>query len=127
MLAHHNPREAYRRVAFDARVAGAGSGQLVLLCFEQLDLALGSALLSATRRDNAAKSQALTRALSSLTALQLGIDREATLAPALRQFYEAARARLLDNVLAFDPEAMRALRGDFAEIAKALAEAGLRT
>jgi flagellin-specific chaperone FliS len=121
MIAHHTPREAYRRVAFDAQVAGAGAGQLVLLCYEQLDLALGSALLAATRRDNAAKSQALTRALSSLTALQLGISKEAAMAPALHQFYEAARARLLGNVLAFDAEAVGALRRDFAEIGKAMA------
>ncbi len=123
MLARHNPQEAYRRVAFDARVAGADPSQLVLLCFEQLDLALGSALMAATRRDNAAKSQALTKALSSLTALQLGISREAVMAPALHQFYEAARARLLGNVLAFDAQAVGALRGDFAEIGKALAGA----
>lgn len=123
MLARHNPQEAYRRVAFDARVAGADPSQLVLLCFEQLDLALGSALMAATRRDNAAKSQALTKALSSLTALQLGISREAAMAPALHQFYEAARARLLGNVLAFDAQAVGALRGDFAEVGKALARA----
>lgn len=121
MHASHNPQEAYRRVAIDARIAGAGRGQLVLMCYEQLDLALGASLLAATRRDNAAKSQALTRALSSLTALQLGVSHEAAIASALRQFYEAARARLLDNVLAFDAEAVRALRSDFAEIARALA------
>ncbi len=123
MLVRQNPQEAYRRVAFDAHVAGAGAGQLVLLCFEQLDLALGAALLAATRRDNADKSQALTRALSSLTALQLGISKEAAMAPALHQFYEAARSRLLGNVLVFDAEAIRALRGDFAEIGAALAGA----
>jgi flagellin-specific chaperone FliS len=124
MIAAPTPQEAYRRVAFDAHVAGAGSGQLVLLCFEQLDLALGSALLAATRRDNAAKSQALTRALSALTALQLGIAKEAAMAPALHRFYEAARARLLGNVLAFDAPAVGALRGDFAEIGRALAGTG---
>jgi flagellin-specific chaperone FliS len=124
MLARHNPQEAYRRVAFDARAAGADPSGLVLLCFEQFDLALGSALLAATRRDNAAKSQALTRALSSLTALQLGISRDAAMAGALHQFYEAARGRLLGNVLAFDAQAVGALRGDFAEIGKALAGAG---
>jgi flagellar protein FliS len=123
MLARHNPQEAYRRVAFDACVAGADSSQLVLMCFEQLDLALGSALLAATQRDNAAKSQALTRALSALTALQLGISRNAAMAGALHRFYAAARVRLLDNVLAFDAQAIGALRGDFAEIAKALAGA----
>jgi flagellin-specific chaperone FliS len=127
MIARHNPQEAYRRIAFDARIAGAGSEQLVLLCFEQFDLALGSALLAATRRDNAAKSQALTRALSSLTALQLGVSTEAPLAPALRQFYEAARLQLLDNVLAFDAPAIGVLRRDFAEIGMAMAGSAART
>ncbi len=120
MHTQHSPHEAYRRVAVDARIAGAGPGQLVLLCYEQLDLALGAALLAATRRDNAAKSQALTRALSALTALQLGVSREAAIAPALQQFYEAARVRLLDNVLAFDAETVRALRQDLAEVSAAL-------
>jgi flagellin-specific chaperone FliS len=127
MLANHTPSEAYRRVAFDARVAGADPSQLVLLCFEQLDLALGASLLAATRRDNAAKSQALTKALSALTALQLGISREAAMAPALHQFYEAARAQLLGNVLAFDAPAIGTLRGDFAQVGQALTAAARRT
>jgi flagellin-specific chaperone FliS len=127
MIARQTPQQAYRRVAIDAQIAGAGSAQLVLLCFEQFDLALGAALLAATRRDNAAKSQALTRALSALTALQLGISEDADLAPALRQFYEAARVRLLGNVPTFDAQAVGALRGDFAEVGRALASAEGRT
>lgn len=124
MLGRPSPQEAYRRVAIDARAAGGSSGELVLLCYEQLDLALGSALLAATQRDNAGKSQALTRALSALTALQLGVSRDAPLAPALVQFYEAARGRLLDCVLAFDAPAIGLLRADFAEIGRALSRAG---
>jgi flagellar protein FliS len=124
MIAAVTPQQAYRRIAFDEQIAGAGSAELVLLCFEQLDLALGSALLAATRRDNAGKSQALTRALSALSALQLGISAEADMAPVLRRFYDAARHSLLANVPAFDAEAIGALRSDFAEIGRALAGAG---
>ena len=73
MLAR-NPQEAYRRVDFDARIAGADSRQLVALCYEQLTTALGTALFAAQTGDNRLKSQSLTRALSAITALQLGIS-----------------------------------------------------
>ena len=91
MLATRSPHEAYRRVDFDARVAGADPGQLVTLCYEQLISALGSAVYANGRGDNLLKSQSLTRALSAITALQLGVSGESGVASALRQLYEAAR------------------------------------
>jgi flagellin-specific chaperone FliS len=124
MLALRSPQEAYRRVQFDARIETASAHGLVALCFEQLDSALASASIASESRDNAAKSRALTRALSAITALQLGIEGEHGVAGALRTFYEAARRTLLDNAIAFDPAALAALRGDFADIARALAEGG---
>ena len=63
MLALRSPQEVYRRVEFDARIAGANPRELVLVCFEQLNAALGRALHAAAAGDNAAKSAALTRAL----------------------------------------------------------------
>ena len=90
MLAR-SPREACRRVDSDARVAGADSRQLVALCYEQLTTALGSALFAAQQGDNRLKSQSLTRARSSLTALQLGITDGSRAAGALRQLRESAR------------------------------------
>ncbi|MCB2058681.1 MAG: flagellar protein FliS, partial [Novosphingobium sp.] len=71
MHPRHSPQETYRRVDFDARVAGADPRQLVALCYEQLIAALGSAIYAATSGDNALKSASLTRALAALTALQL--------------------------------------------------------
>ena len=71
MLARHNPQDAYRRVDFDARVTGADPMQLVALCYEHLIAALGTALFAHERADNAAKSTALTRGVSALTALLL--------------------------------------------------------
>ena len=120
MLALRSPLEAYRKVHFDARVEAASARELVSLCYEQLDSALASALISHEALDNAAKSRAITRALSSVTALQLGIAGEAGVAGALRIFYEAARRTLLDNAIGFDSAAIGALRRDFAEIAEAL-------
>lgn len=123
MIAVMNPSEAYRRVDFDARVTGADPRQLVSLCYEQLIAALSSALFAFEAADNARKSAALTRALTSLTALQMGIRGEDKVAAALHQLYESARRAMLDSVLEFNAKAITTLRDDFAEIAKAMAAA----
>ncbi len=120
MLAQSNPHEAYRRVDFDARVAGADPAQLVSLCFEQLISSLGSAMFAAERGDNPLKSQSLTRALSALTALRLGINQNGAIGPALLQLYEAARKAVLDSALAFDPQTIATIRQDFIEISRAM-------
>lgn len=123
MLALRNPGEAYRRIDFDARVEGADPQALVVLCYETLIAALGSAIFAHERRDNAAKSNALTRAISAITALQLGVRGEAGVAAALHQFLEAGRRTLLDNALSFDSRRIAALRQDFQDIAGALSAA----
>ncbi len=123
MLARHTPQDAYRRVDFDARVNGCDPMELVALCYEHLIGSLGSALYAHERGDNTAKSKALTRALSAVTALQLGVSGEEGVALALRQFYKAARSALLDGALAFDPPRIEKVRQDFAEIATALTSA----
>ena len=120
MIAQTNPLEAYRRVDFEARVAGADPAQLVLLCYEQLIGSLGSALFAAERGDNAFKSQSLTRALAALTALRLGVSGTGGIAPALLQMFEAARKAVLDSVLAFDPQTIGLIRQDFIEISRAM-------
>lgn len=120
MLMLRSPHEAYRKVDFEARVAGATPQQLVALCYEQLITALGSAQFAHGCSDNRLKSQSLTRALSALTALQLGVDHASPIGPALGQLYDAARRTVLDSVLAFDPAALTTVRSDFIEIARAV-------
>jgi flagellar protein FliS len=120
MLARRTPDSVYRRVEFDARVGGADPMELVGLCYEHCVAALGSALFAHERQDNAAKSQALTRAVSALTALQLGVKETEGVAAALLQFYHAAKSAVLDSVLAFDAERIREVRADILEIASAL-------
>ena len=120
----HSPSEAYRRVDFDARVIGADPRQLLLVCYEQLDAALGRALHAAAAGDNAMKSDALTRALTAISALQLGVDPAAEIAQALNQLYGAARQVLLNSALQFNPAALKQLRGDFFEISQSLNQAG---
>lgn len=120
MLALTSPRKAYRRTEVDARIATAGPGELVLVCLEQCDVALGSAIAGAWRDDNGIKSDGLARALSALTALELGVDSTQALAPALLQFYRAARRVVLDCVVTPDIARLQALRTDLTEIAAAL-------
>jgi len=81
---------------------------------------MGSALFAHERKDNAAKSAALTRAVSAVTALQLGVKGTEGVAAALLQFYQAAKNTLLDSVLSFDPVRIGQVRADILEIAGAL-------
>ena len=123
MLVQQSPHDAYRRVDFDARVASARPDQLVALCFEQFDLALGSAIAADRRGDNARRSASLTRALAALAALQLGVDRTAAGADALLQFYDGLRRSVLGSVPMFDPATLARARRDALDVAEAL---GLR-
>lgn len=123
MLAQHNPQTVYRRIDFDARVSTSDPGQLVQLCYEQLISALGTALFANDRNDNRMKSEALTRAVSALTALQLGVSGQGTVVDALHQFYDAARRSVLDSVLRFKPAIIATIRQDFIDVAQALGAA----
>jgi flagellar protein FliS len=120
MMIARTPQEAYRRVDFDARVSASGPSDLVHLCIEHLIGALGTALHAATGGDNELKSRSITRALTSVTALQLGVSGEEGIAAALRQVYEAARRTILDSATAFDSRKINTLRSDFIDIGKAL-------
>jgi flagellar protein FliS len=121
MLALTDPREAYRRSEFDARVqGGADPANLVNLCMEQVISGLGLAIIANHRKDPASRSKALTGALSAITALDMGVDRSAPLAQALLQLYGAARQAVLDSVLAFDADLLAQVRQDFVDIARAL-------
>lgn len=120
MLAIRSPNEAYRRVDFDARVEGSDPRHLVNLCYEQLVSSLGSAIFAQERRDNSLKSQSLTRALSAITALQLGVSGDHDTAQALRHLYEATRRAILDSALNFDAALLGTIRQDFVEISRAV-------
>lgn len=120
MLGQRDPREAYRRVDIDARVEGASPAELVHLCYDQIVLSLGSAIEAAQRQDNAAKSHWLTRALSALFALEMGVSGTMPMAGALLQLYRSARTAILDGVQEFDAARLKAVRDDFIEIGAAL-------
>ncbi|MCT2398184.1 flagellar protein FliS [Novosphingobium mangrovi (ex Huang et al. 2023)] len=120
MLLQQSPHEAYRRVDFDARVNGAKSDELVHVCYEHLVGALGTAIHAQRNGDNDLKSRSMTRALTAITALQMGVSSEHEMSGALNQFYAASRRAILDSAVAFDPNRMATLREDFVEIGQAL-------
>ncbi|WP_206238312.1 flagellar export chaperone FliS [Novosphingobium terrae] len=117
MLALRDPAQAYRRVDFEARVSGADQRELVRMCYERVISSLGSAIHAHGKGDNAVKSKALTQALSALTALQVGVSGDDTMAGALAHFYTAARHAVLDSVLEFDGRTLRNVRQDVIDIA----------
>ncbi|MBV1918127.1 MAG: flagellar protein FliS [Sphingomonadaceae bacterium] len=123
MLTSNSPSEAYRRVDFDARVEGSDPGKLVTLCYEQLTSALGTALYAHDRGDNQLKSQSMTRALSAITLLQLGVNGDESVTSALNHLFKAARKSILDCALKFDAKVIGSIRKDFAEISRAMTAA----
>ena len=120
MLALRDPAQAYRRVDFDARVSSADQRELVKMCYERVISSLGSAMHAHGRGDNARKSQALTRAVSALTALQMGVGGDDAMAGALVHFYTAARRAVLDSVLSFDSHKLGQVRQDVVDISDSL-------
>lgn len=120
MRRQHNPNEAYRRVDFDARVNGARPADLVHLCYEHLVSALGTAIHAHKLGDNGLRSRSLTRALTAITALQLGVSSGSSMAGALTQLYAAAQRTILDSAIEFESRRIETLRTDFAEIGRAL-------
>lgn len=116
MLAAHNPALAYRRSSFEARLLAASPQDMVIMClddflanlvrFEQADL----------RDDREARSAALTRCITSLTALEMGVDRTAPLGQTLLQFYAAGKSALLGMVVSIEVGRLRAIKRDFEDI-----------
>lgn len=124
MPSRMTPREAYARVALDARVVGAGPNELVELCLDALVEGLDGALHAHRTGDPAGKSKAMARAVAALTGLILGIVPGVPLSSALTLLYGAARREVLDSVVRFDPLALATLRADFSAIRQALRPSG---
>lgn len=120
MMLARNAADTYRSVDFDARVSGATPAQLTDLCFEQLIVSLGRALHAHVASDAAGRSSALSRAVSCLLALEMGIAGQDGIAATLRELYARARASVLASVLEWDEPTLKRIRDDFIEIREAL-------
>ena len=115
-----SPAETYRSVDFDARVNGATPAELTDLCFEQFIASLGRAMHAHAANDPGARSTALSRAVSCLLALEMGIAGQDGIAATLRELYARARASVLASVLEWDEPTLRRIRDDFTDIREAL-------
>jgi len=116
MLACNDPYDAYQRVEFDAWVRGASPGELVQICLDQLIIALSTAILANDRGDARLKSRAMTRAVTALIALEMGVDREHEMAGVLTEFYGAARKSILACSVNFDRDVLLEMRDDFRDV-----------
>lgn len=119
MLARARPGEAYRESNFDVRLMTSERDDLVLICLDDLVENLGVLIITESRKDPAARSRTLTRCVTALTALEMGIDREAEMASSLAQFYGAAKGLLLNSIRAIDLQQITQLRDDLREISAA--------
>tara|TARA_B100000378_G_scaffold234446_1_gene200565 strand:+ start:49953 stop:50348 length:396 start_codon:yes stop_codon:yes gene_type:complete len=115
-----HPAEAYRQVEFDARVHGASQQELVWICFEQLTGALGTAIHVHEIGDPQLRSRSLSRAVSSLLALEMGLSGDDPVVLAMRDLYSRARSSILSCAVDFDAERLDHIRRDFIDIHAAL-------
>lgn len=119
MLCATDPAEAYRRVEFDACVAGSDSHALVMLCIEDVRSALTRALWGESHGRNDVTQAALRRAHNGLGALRLGVDASVPLGQQLLTLYGA----MTDSVVAcrtrFNREALARIIADLSDIAEA--------
>lgn len=123
MLALNEPRAAYQQSNFDARVKGGTSQDIVVYCLDELALTLGMLRQADMRGNRAGRSDAITRGIAILTALEMGVDRDTELAGSLLHFYEGARHLLLASAANTDVAAIEQLRADVIEIRDALRSA----
>ncbi|HSG56199.1 MAG TPA: hypothetical protein VLA45_12165, partial [Paracoccaceae bacterium] len=112
--------EAYRKVAFDACVAGSRGPELVRLCIEDLGTALGQALWANANGREDIRRSALVRAQGGLAALRVGVDRKNPLGPALLTLYEAMASTVTACRFRFDAGAIGRVRDDLDDIARAM-------
>ena len=120
MLATTEPRAAYQQSNFDARVRGGTSQDIVIYCLDELSLTLGQLRQADMRGNRAGRSEAITRGIAILTALEMGVDRDTELAGSLLDFYEGSRRLLLASVANTRAEDIETLRADVIDIMNAL-------
>ncbi len=126
MLSCPKPNEAYRQSSFEARLLGSSRNDLIIFCLEDFLENLVSLELADARGDSAGRSRAITRSITALTALELGLDRQAALSDSLAHLYSSAKNVLLNSVRHTDKANIAAIKRDFSEIAEAFRKAAFQ-
>ncbi|MCJ7420352.1 flagellar export chaperone FliS [Sphingomicrobium astaxanthinifaciens] len=119
-LAGRCATRAYNQVSIEARILGCDGEKLVRFCFEELDRSLGQLIAAKQRNRPAIASEALSKALAALSALETGIDRSSPLAPALSSFYLGVRTELARQAWSRHGSKIEELRRDVADVASAM-------
>lgn len=116
-----DPAQTYRQIDAAGRTIGADGPALVQLLYEELVSALRAAAWATQRRQFAAKSDRVTRAVAVLFALEAGLDFDTggEVSVTLAKLYAGARRQVLDASLGTDPAPFRAVADSLEEIAAA--------
>lgn len=117
MLRVMDPAAAYRRIEFDACVAGSDAGDLVLLCIAHVRAALSQAIWADRQDNRESRVRALGQARSGLVALRMGVDRASPIANDLLTLYGAMEDSVTASQFRFNRPAMDRLTIDLDEIA----------
>lgn len=115
----HSPAAAYRRVELDARVEGAGAGDLTRICLEEAVAALGQALSALERQPGRVPHEPLARAQAIAVWLASSVDPENPLRVSLVQFYGGQANALTRCVARPDAMLIAQVRGDFIDLLNA--------
>lgn len=103
----------YRRVELDARIEGSDGAGLTRVCLER---AIADIARARTVADRAARAEALGRAGAALLALLEGVGSGNPLREALLRFYGGARMAVLASLNRFDPDQLKTVERDLADV-----------
>ncbi len=115
----HNPAAAYRRVALDARIEGAGGSDLTRICVEEAVAALGQALAALERDPGRVPREPLARAQAIAVWLASSVDPAHPLRASLVQFYGGQASVLTRCAARPDAAAIARVHSDFLELLEA--------
>ncbi|RIV85801.1 flagellar protein FliS [Aurantiacibacter zhengii] len=120
MLKRTDPAAAYKRVDFEALVAGSDTNGLVRMCFADAGAALDRALWADANGRDDVRGRALERAQLGLITLLSGLDMEQPVSKSLDVFYRSLLARVTNAQKHFNRTAVEMTRDDLADIAASL-------
>lgn len=120
MLKRTDPAAAYKRVDFEALVAGSDSDGLVRMCFSDANAALDRALWADANHRADVRRKALERAQMGIITLLSGLDMAQPVSKSLDVFYRSLLARVTNAQKHFNRTAVEMTRDDLADIAASL-------
>lgn len=121
-------RQAYRKVALQARVQQADAHDLIQIIFDELVAAAGALRMAVAQKDLAARSPAMARCLGLIAGLDASLDMErgGSVAESLARNYAQLRRRIVDAALGQDANAMERVVAEISALRESWAAIGQR-